>query len=273
MSRFPALAAAVLAAAVTAGVTGCVWSSDAAPPTVVCGTTLDDGAMGVVVVDATLPYPGGVYAVSNLDSLFYIRVARGCAGGSHVTWIPSSAARLVRAAYAQDGQMAAVVLQPAGPPGVPFKVIGTRNGKVVASITVQAGDMTTACGLLARAEVARATGHSIDFVDQLPGGSVPSCAYESDDGLDVELSVTRSPAAGLASDLPGLGNLVALYHLTPVSGIADQAYGGADAIVTRKRHTAFAIVYVALGSGTYKLAPRDREQALKEMAAAVASHL
>ena len=80
------------------------------------------------------------------------------------------------------------------------------------------------------------------------------------------LSVTSSPAAGLSSDIPGLGNVVTKYHLTPVSGLGDQAYGGSDAIIVRKGNTAFAIVYASFGGGNH-------EQALKKMATDVVSRL
>jgi hypothetical protein len=82
----------------------------------------------------------------------------------------------------------------------------------------------------------------------------------------VVLSVTSSPAAGLSSDIPGVGNAVSKYHLTPVSGIGDQAYAGADAIIAQKGNTAFVIVYGAIGGGNH-------EQALKTMATDVISHL
>jgi hypothetical protein len=51
-----------------------------------------------------------------------------------------------------------------------------------------------------------------------------------------------------------------------VSGIGDQAFGGAAAIVARKGNTAFAIVYTAIGGGNH-------EQALKTMATAAVSRL
>ena len=44
----------------------------------------------------------------------YFQVAPGCAHGSHVTWIPGSAAHLVNASYASDGLATAVVLTAGG---------------------------------------------------------------------------------------------------------------------------------------------------------------
>jgi len=123
-----------------------------------------------------------------------------------------------------------------------------------------------ACRLLTKAEVAQATGQSIAFSKQANSGPVSTCTFGSLSGFAVVLSVTNSPAAGLSSDIPGLGNIVTQYHLTPVSGVGDQAFGGPDAIIARKGNTAFAIVYAAIGGGSY-------EPALKTMATDVASHL
>jgi hypothetical protein len=128
------------------------------------------------------------------------------------------------------------------------------------------GAATAACTLLTKAEVAQATGQSIAFSKQASLRSVSTCTFGSLSGFAVVLSVTSSPAAGLSSDIPGLGNLVSKYHLTPVSGIGDQAFGGAAAIIARKGNTAFAIVYTAIGGGNH-------EQALKTMATAVVSRL
>jgi hypothetical protein len=69
-----------------------------------------------------------------VGDVLMFRVARGCDEGAHVTWIPSSAAHLVKAAYARDGHTAAVVLKPDEPS---FRLTGTRNGRVVASVTVK----------------------------------------------------------------------------------------------------------------------------------------
>jgi hypothetical protein len=123
------------------------------------------------------------------------------------------------------------------------------------------------CGLLTKAEVGTATGTTIAFSRQASLGSAgSSCTYGSLSGFAVVLSVTTTPAAGLSSDIPGLGNVVAKYNLTPVSGIGDQAFAGADAIIARKGNTAFAIIYASLGGG-------DHEQALKTMATDVVAHL
>jgi hypothetical protein len=135
-----------------------------------------------------------------------------------------------------------------------------------AATTAGTGAATAACALLTKAEVAQATGQSIAFSKQASLRSVSTCTFGSLSGFAVVLSVTSSPAAGLSSDIPGLGNLVSQYHLTPVSGIGDEAFGGAGAIIARKGNTAFAIVYAAIGGGNH-------EQALKTMATDVVSRL
>lgn len=132
-------ASATALAVLAAGATGCASSSEprittGAPPAVVCGTDLSDSAAGAVVYDATRPLPSISYPTVG-DVLIFL-VARGCGQGTRVSWVPSSAAHLIKAAYAKDGQMAAVVLKPAGPHAA-FRLIGTRNDTVVASAIVK----------------------------------------------------------------------------------------------------------------------------------------
>jgi len=124
--------------AVGAGVTGCASRvpevTTAAPPTVVCGTVLSESIAGPVVFDATRRLP--VIRHLTVGDVLMFRVARGCDEGADVSWVPSTAAHLVKAAYARDGQMAAVVLKPDGP-HASFRLTGTRNGRVVASVMVK----------------------------------------------------------------------------------------------------------------------------------------
>jgi hypothetical protein len=136
-----ALAAIVTMSVVAAGVTGCGPSephelqvTTAAPPTVVCGTVLNDSASGAVLYDATRHLPTIKYI--SVGGLLFFRVARGCDQGTHVHWLPSSAAHLIKAAYAKNGQTAAVVLEPSKPRAA-FRLIATQNGRVVASATVK----------------------------------------------------------------------------------------------------------------------------------------
>ena len=135
-SRITVLAAVVTMTAVGAVLAGCASRgprlTTAAPPTVVCGTVLSDSVAGPVVFDATRRLPTIRY--TTVGDVLMFRVVRGCDEGAHVTWAPSSAAHLVRAAYARDGLTAAVVLKPDEPS---FRLTGTRNGRVVASATVK----------------------------------------------------------------------------------------------------------------------------------------
>ena len=137
-SRITAHAAVMTMTAVGAGVTGCASRgpevTTAAPPTVVCGTVLSDSIAGPVVFDATRRLP--IIRYLTVGDVLMFRVARGCDKGAHVTWVPSTTAHLVKAAYARDGHMAAVVLKPDGL-HASFRLTGTRNGKVVASVTVK----------------------------------------------------------------------------------------------------------------------------------------
>jgi hypothetical protein len=142
----------------------------------------------------------------------------------------------------------------------------TSGGGASSTTTAGSGAVPNACPLLTKAEVAQATANSIAFARQVNAGLVSSCTFGSISGFAVVLSVTNSPAAGLSSDIPGLGNVVAKYYLTPVSGVGDQAFGGPDAIIARKGNIAFAIVYASFGGGNH-------EQALKTLAIDAASRL
>lgn len=125
------VAAAMLLASGCAAAT----SSCAAPPTKICGTTLDTGASGAVVWDATrasgqLPIVTGTSATG-----LYIRVAPGCDTGALVSWAPRNQARILREADAADGNPVVVVLQPTSHEAA-FTVSGTTNGHRVAWLRV-----------------------------------------------------------------------------------------------------------------------------------------
>jgi hypothetical protein len=132
--RLRVVAAAV---AIATGLLGCSYpSSGEHPALVVCGTTLQDAGGGPEVApyflrptDRTITYIGGY------QEPLYFQMTLGCSHGSHVTWLPRSAARLVRAAYASDGLAVALVLQPRGP-RAKFRLIVTRDGRVVASVII-----------------------------------------------------------------------------------------------------------------------------------------
>lgn len=142
----------------------------------------------------------------------------------------------------------------------------SSSGGAASATAAATGATTNACSLLTKDEVAQATGNSIAFSRKANAGSVSTCTFGSLSGFAVVLSVTTSPAAGLSSNIPGLGNVVSKYSLTPVSGLGDQAYAGADAIVVQKGNNAFVIVYADLSGGNH-------QQALQAMATKVAARL
>jgi hypothetical protein len=129
-------AATAIGVAIALGTAGCAWTSNGASPSAEeCGTSLGGGGIGPgpEVVDATHPIPANQVLQSS-DGKFYFQVAQGCDHGSHVTWIPESAARLVAKADARDGLPVVVVLQPCQSS---FRLTATQNGKVVASATAR----------------------------------------------------------------------------------------------------------------------------------------
>jgi hypothetical protein len=134
----PVLAGCVPFGAVGAGVTGCASRgpqvTTAASPTAVCGTVLSDSAAGPVVFDATRRLP--VVKYLTVGDVLMFRIVPGCDEGAQVSWVPSAEAQLVKAADARDGLATAVVLQPSGP-RASLRLTRTRNGKVVASVTVK----------------------------------------------------------------------------------------------------------------------------------------
>jgi hypothetical protein len=101
-------------------------------PFAYCGTTFDyqGGETGAVLKD------GGTDLYSNGGDKLIIIVSSSCDKGSHVTWTPSSAARLAQSAKAKDGLPAAVSLQPASADAV-FTVSATQDGRLVGRITCE----------------------------------------------------------------------------------------------------------------------------------------
>jgi hypothetical protein len=96
-----------------------VWVTSCAPevttaatPLVVCHTVLSHSVAGPVLFDAMRPLP--TIPHYSVGERLYFRVARGCYNGSHVRWVPSSAAHLVKVARATDGLPVAVALKPRG---------------------------------------------------------------------------------------------------------------------------------------------------------------
>jgi len=134
--RARCLTVAVLAATAT-GISGCAYTTNGLGPLVVCGTNLEDAGHADAVVHGDTPTYLTIYYVPADGQLNFI-VAAGCARGSHVTWIPRSAAHIVKAAYARDGLAAGVALLPVQPLTA-FRLVATRNGHVALAVTVKPG--------------------------------------------------------------------------------------------------------------------------------------
>lgn len=130
-------AAAALAATFVAGcdqAAGSTGRSSADPPTIVCGTVLNDSPASAGGYDA-VNHHRTVTGTSAGDLLF-IRVSDDCLHGADVTWAPATAAPLDKRARAGDGLDAAVVLRPTTRTAA-FTVPALRGGAVVAYVPVQ----------------------------------------------------------------------------------------------------------------------------------------
>lgn len=90
--------------------------SSAAPPTVVCGSTVSRSADGLAVVDIRLANGATVSEVSGNGGI-NVLVARGCSKGATVTIRPIDAYTITRQVKAKDGKPVFVLLFPrtAGP--------------------------------------------------------------------------------------------------------------------------------------------------------------
>jgi hypothetical protein len=134
MGKLGGTAGAVAGLAALLGACSQPGSTSAAPPTVVCGTVLNASAAGWVIYDATRHLP--TITGWTGDGVLLFRVTRGCDKGARVSWVPASAAHLVKAARAKDGGIAAVILRP-DVPDAAFRLTATQGGRVVAAATVQ----------------------------------------------------------------------------------------------------------------------------------------
>ena len=138
MSTVSARSALVLAGLLTLGACAGPQPSSAAPPTVVCATTLNSTPAGAVMLDATseLPVITSTTAGGGFSGLgpVYLRVAAGCDHGVTVSISPEGAATIAREADARDGLPAAVVLDVMS--SVEIHVTGTRDGAQVASAEI-----------------------------------------------------------------------------------------------------------------------------------------
>jgi hypothetical protein len=110
--RFARRAAAIMFATgpVIALLSGCdTLPTSAAPPTVVCGTTLSKSAAGPFLQDVSR---GGRVKFATIGGELFLQVSDDCDHGAIVTWRPHAAATELLNARAADGRKAAVVLRP-----------------------------------------------------------------------------------------------------------------------------------------------------------------
>jgi len=137
MPRRPFAVAAGAACIVSGGLSACthdMYSGGDGAPIVLCGTTFTPESNLVNSYVGVTPAGGKDSFDGEAPGTLIISVAAGCDKGSHVSWSPRSAARIVQSAYAKDGLLAAVSLQPTSPTAV-FTVTATREGKLVGTVT------------------------------------------------------------------------------------------------------------------------------------------
>jgi hypothetical protein len=100
---------------------------------VLCGKTFFDGSNGVGFWSNALRPGGDGSTGPDPNGVVIIEVAAGCDEGNHVTWSPSSAARLVNATYGKNGLPTVVGLLPADP-DTTFTLTVTSAGKVIGTV-------------------------------------------------------------------------------------------------------------------------------------------
>jgi hypothetical protein len=123
---------AMLAAVVLAATTACVGVVHAAPPTVICGQVVSESAAGAYVQDVSSG-SATVDSVSVGDDIF-LKLAPDCGHGATVTVVPARAASVVKQVKADDGKLAAIVLQPTMPE---FEIRVGRPGGATDSVDVR----------------------------------------------------------------------------------------------------------------------------------------
>jgi len=114
--------------------------------------------------------------------------------------------------------------------------------------------LSDACSLLTKDQVAQATGDSVDVTKSASSGSTKACTFLSISGSSIVLSVGTSPAGGITSDIPGLGNVMSAHQMTKVSGIGDQAYAGSDSLLASKGSTFIFLLDINLNGGNHQQA-------------------
>ncbi len=109
----------------------CAQPSTGPPPimsTVVCGVTVTQQIGQVHIFDITAKSFDRHLVVTGPTDVF-VRVARSCEHGSHVTITPADAFRVLRKVRASDGLPVALVLQPLR--AVPATLVAYQQGRVV----------------------------------------------------------------------------------------------------------------------------------------------
>jgi hypothetical protein len=137
MPRGPSAVAAAAACIISVGLSACThdtYSGGDGEPVVLCGTTFTPESNLVNFWASVMPAGQREIYDGEAAEVLIISVSTGCDKGSHVSWSPRSAARVVQSAYAKDGLLAAISLQPTSPTAV-FTVTATRGGKLVGTIT------------------------------------------------------------------------------------------------------------------------------------------
>ena len=110
-ARGPQMIVAIMVcSAVLAGCSSIGRVSSAAPPTVVCGTTLSHSAAGPVMEDAS----SGPITINSVTvgGDIYLKLTSDCETGAEVAILPASGAAIVKQARTRDGALAAIVLHP-----------------------------------------------------------------------------------------------------------------------------------------------------------------
>jgi hypothetical protein len=113
------------------------WTTSAAPPLRVCGTTVYSGAAGAVVTDAS----GSVARVTSLTSGagIYLKLSDSCAHGATLI-VPIYDATVVATAHTSDGAIAFVGLTPKRGK---FTLVAKRPGGLLTTISIEIADLPT----------------------------------------------------------------------------------------------------------------------------------
>jgi hypothetical protein len=119
-----------------AAASGCA-SYKAAPPVVVCGTTVGGGGAGVAVLDVWLPQlsasgsPIPTGAPIDAEEFLLIRVSDSCKTGAAVALQPADKVRMDPVARAKDGQPVVFgVARTTAGPTLPVTITVTRGRSV-----------------------------------------------------------------------------------------------------------------------------------------------